>query len=205
MRPATAAIKAQVCLATNPTALLWKLKIAPTTLPIIASSASTAFPASLLTGLASLSSPFFRVPSSFSVEAEPPVPPPPKTPVYASAMVEMVIDRAVKIENIIPCSRKRVQILSDNSVSFSDNSTPSASSFPGNSTPSTSSSTGNSAPSTSSSTSSSAVGSNGAYCGVGVVAVAGLIGICVYFAHNNKKKRQIIHEEPIKPKRRHML
>ena len=159
-----------------------------------------------MSGLVSLSSPFFRVPSSFSVEAEPPVPPPPKTPVYASAMVEMVIDRVVKIENIvIPCSRKRVQILSDNSVSFSDNSTPSTSSFTGNSTPSTSSSTGNSAPSTSSSTSSSAVGSNRAYCGVGVVAVAGLIGVCVYFAHNNKKERQIIHEEPIKPKRRHML
>ena len=48
------------------------------------------------------------------------------------------------------------------------------------------------------------VQSNGAYIyGVGIPAVLA-IGICVLFTYN-KKAGQVIHEEPIKPKRRHML
>ena len=39
--------------------------------------------------------------------------------------------------------------------------------------------------------------------GVGILAVL-VIGVCVLFTYN-KKAGQVIHEEPIKPKRRHML
>ena len=109
-------------------------------------------------------------------------------------------------------ARMKKEILEDNqlptpsstssSSSSTSNSTPSTSS----STPSTSSSTGNSTPSTLSSTSSSAVGSNGAYIyGVGLLAILTIGGVCVFFTYNKKKERQIIHEEPIKPKQRHML
>ena len=109
-------------------------------------------------------------------------------------------------------ARMKKEILEDNqlstpsstssSSSSTSNSTPSTSS----STPSTSSSTGNSTPSTPSSTSSSAVGSNGAYIyGVGLLAILTIGGVCVFFTYNKKKERQIIHEEPTKPKRRHML
>ena len=48
------------------------------------------------------------------------------------------------------------------------------------------------------------VQSNGAYIyGVGILAVLA-IGVCVLFTYN-KKAGQVIHEERIKPKRRHML
>ena len=43
--------KAHVCSTTNPTTLHKKLKMAPTTLPMIAGNESTAFPASLLKAL----------------------------------------------------------------------------------------------------------------------------------------------------------
>ena len=104
------------CSVTNLTAFLKKLKIAPTTLPTIAGNASTIFPASLLSASASLPNHFFKIPSSFG--GEPPIPAsPPKTPVIASTIVEIVIERAVSIENIvIPCSRKRVRILSAKDV-----------------------------------------------------------------------------------------
>ena len=98
-------------------------------------------------------------------------------------------------------ARMKKEILEDNQLS-----TPSTSSSTNNSTPSTSSSTGNSTPSTPSSTSSSGVGLNGAYIyGVGLLAILTIGGVCVFFTYNKKKERQIIHEEPIKPKRRHML
>ena len=52
-------------------------------------------------------------PSSFGVEPPAP-PPPPKTPVMARTIVQIVIKRAVSIENIVmPCSNK-VRILSAN-------------------------------------------------------------------------------------------
>ena len=39
--------------------------------------------------------------------------------------------------------------------------------------------------------------------GVGILAVS-TIGVCVFFKYN-KKAGHVIHEQPIKPKRRHML
>ena len=96
--PATKTIKAHVCSATNPTVFPRKLKIAPTTLPTIAGNASTAFPASSLSAFASLCNHFFKTPSSFQ-------PSPLKTPVIARTIVEIVIERAVSIENMVmPCS-----------------------------------------------------------------------------------------------------
>ena len=53
--------KAYVCLATNPTALPKKLKIAPTKYPTIASNASTVFPARLLRASANSFNHFFKV------------------------------------------------------------------------------------------------------------------------------------------------
>ena len=107
--PATKTIKAHVCSG--------KLKIVPTTLPTIADNASTAFPASLLSAFANLSNHFFRIPSSFGGETPVPPAPPQKTPVITRTIVEIVIERAVSIENIvIPCSRKRVRILSANDL-----------------------------------------------------------------------------------------
>ena len=48
------------------------------------------------------------------------MPLPLKTPVIAKAVVEIIIERAVNIEDmVISCSRKRVQILSANDVSSS--------------------------------------------------------------------------------------
>ena len=116
IRPTIKTIKAHVCSATNPTALPRKLEIAPTTLPTIADNASTAFAASLLSAFASLSNHFFKIPSSF--HREPPVPPsPPKTPVIARKVVEIVIERAVSIENMVmTCSRNRERILSAKDV-----------------------------------------------------------------------------------------
>ena len=82
------------------------------TLTMIAGNASTVFHAMILNAFASLSNNLFKTTSSF--DGEPFPPPPPKTPVIASAIVEMVIERAVRIENmVIPCSRNKAQILSD--------------------------------------------------------------------------------------------
>ena len=108
MSPATKTIKSHVCSATSPTAFPRKLKIAPTTLPTIAGNASMAFPVSLLSASANLSNHFFKVPLPFA--GEPPVPLlPPKTPVIGRTIVEMVIERAVRIENMVmPCSRNKV-------------------------------------------------------------------------------------------------
>ena len=105
-----------MCLATNPTAFPRKLKIVPTALPAIASNASTAFPESLLSVSASLSSHFFEIPSYFG--GEPLVPLlPPKTPVTARTIVEILIKRAVSIENLVmTCPEKRVRILSANDI-----------------------------------------------------------------------------------------
>ena len=97
-----------------------KLKIAPTTLHTLAGNASTTFPASLLSAFANLSNHFLNTPSSFGVEPPVPLPPPPKTPAIASTIIEIVIERAVSIENIvIPCSENKVQILSANDVFLS--------------------------------------------------------------------------------------
>ena len=117
--PATKSIKAHVCSATNPTDFPRKLKIAPTTLPTIAGDASTAFPASLLSVSAILPRHLFKIPSSFG--GEPPVPlPPPKVPVIARKIVEIVIERTVSIENtFMPCSLNKVRILSANDVFLS--------------------------------------------------------------------------------------
>ena len=77
---------------------------------------STAFLANLLSAFASLSNHFFKAPPFFG--GEPPVPLPlPKTPVIASTIVEIVIERAVIIEYmVIPYSRKRVRVLSAKDV-----------------------------------------------------------------------------------------
>ena len=104
----TKTIRAHVCSATNPTAFPRELKIAPTTLPTIAANASTAFPASLLSASANLSNHFFKTPSSFGGEPPVPLPPPPKTPVMTRTTVEIVIERAVSIENSYTCSRNKV-------------------------------------------------------------------------------------------------
>ena len=102
--------------ATSSTVFPRKLKIAPTTLPAIAGNTSTAFLASLSSAFASLSNHFFKTPSSSG--GEPPVPPPPpKTPMMANTIVEIVIEKAVTIENMVmPCSRNKVRILSANDV-----------------------------------------------------------------------------------------
>ena len=71
---------------------------------------------------ASLCNNFFKAPSlSFDGETGPPAPlPPPKLPVMARAIVKIVIEKAVSIENmVIPCSRNRVQILSAKDVFLS--------------------------------------------------------------------------------------
>ena len=117
--PATKTIKAHVCLATNPTAFLRKLRIPPTTLPTMAGNASAAFPASLLSAFANLYNHFFKTPSFFG--GEPPASPPlPKTPVMARTIIEIVIEKAVSIENIVmPCSRNKVRIPSVRDVSLS--------------------------------------------------------------------------------------
>ena len=119
MSPTTKTIKAHVCSATNPTAFPKKLKIAPTTLPTMVGNVSAVFPASLLRASNSLSNHFFKVLLSF--DAEPPAPQrPPKTFVMPRIIVEIVMDRAVSIENMVmPCSRNKVQILSAKDASLS--------------------------------------------------------------------------------------
>ena len=119
MSPAIERIKVHVCSATNPMTFPRKLKIAPTILPTMAGNASAAFPASLLSASASLSSHFFKVTLSF--HGVPPVPAvPPKTPVMAGTIVAMVIEKAVSTENIVtPCSLNKVRILSAKDASLS--------------------------------------------------------------------------------------
>ena len=92
--------------------MLKKLKMAPKALPTIAGNASTAFPAGLFRASASLFNHLFKTPLSF--DGEPPAPPPsPKTPVIASTMVQIVIERAVSTEKMVmPCSRNKVRIFS---------------------------------------------------------------------------------------------
>ena len=97
-----------------------KLKITPTTLPAIPGNTSTAFPTSLLSASANLSNHFFKIPLSFGVEPHVPPPPPSKAPVIARAIVEIVIEKVVSIENIvITCSRNKERILSANNVFLS--------------------------------------------------------------------------------------
>ena len=92
--------------------MLKKLKMAPTALPPIARNASTAFPAGLFSASASLFNHLFKTLLSF--DGGPPTPPPsPKTPVIASTMVQIVIERAVSTEKMVmPCSRHKVRIFS---------------------------------------------------------------------------------------------
>ena len=71
--------------------------MAPTTLPTIAGNASAAFLASLLNASGNLSNHFFK--ASLSFDGEPPVPPP-KIPVMASTIVEMVIERGQSVLKI---------------------------------------------------------------------------------------------------------
>ena len=95
---------AHVCSATNSMAFPRKLKTAPTALSTITDNASTACPVSLLSASANLS----NHPLSFSEEPHAPLLLP-KAPVMARTIVEIVIERAASIENIVmPCSRKRV-------------------------------------------------------------------------------------------------
>ena len=119
MSPTTKTIKAHVCSATNPTAFPRKLKIAPTTLPTMVGNVSAVFPASLLRASNSLSNHFFKILLSF--DAEPPAPRRlPKTLVMPRIIVEIVMDRAVSIENMVmPCSRNKVRILSAKDASLS--------------------------------------------------------------------------------------
>ena len=96
-----------------------KLKIAPKTLSTIAGNASMAFLGSLFRASANLSNHFFKAPSSFG--KEPPVPlSSPNAPVIARAIVEIVIEREVKIENMVmPCPLNKVRILSVKDVFLS--------------------------------------------------------------------------------------
>ena len=110
-------IKADICSATNPTALPRKLKIAPTTLPTIA-----AFLVSLLIAFASFVNHFFKALSSFGRGNPEAVglTPPPTTHVIARAIVEMIIERDESIDIIlILCSRNRIWIRSAKDLSSS--------------------------------------------------------------------------------------
>ena len=85
----------------------------------MAGNASAAFATSLLRASTSLSNHFFNVPLS---DREPPAPllPPPKTPVMSRTIVEIGIDRAVSIKNmVLPCSLNKARILSNRDVSLS--------------------------------------------------------------------------------------
>ena len=68
----------------------------------------------------------------------------------------------------------------------------------------TTSATSNASNETTGTNSTATTRSNDTYVyGVDILAVLA-IGVCVFFAYN-KKAGQVIHEQPIKPKRRHML
>ena len=98
-----------------------KLKIAPTTLPTIAGNVSTASLASLFSASASLFNNLFKTPSFF--DGEPPTTPPTpsqESPVRASTIVEIVIERAVNTENMVmSCSQNKIRILFANEVFLS--------------------------------------------------------------------------------------
>ena len=119
--PATKTIKTHVCSATNPMALTRKLKMASTTLPTIAGNASAASPASVLSASANLSNHFLKPLHLFDEEPLPPPPPPsPKAPAMARKIVEIVTERAVRIEYIVmPCSWNKVRIFSAKDVFLS--------------------------------------------------------------------------------------
>ena len=120
---ATQTIRARGCSEANPIVLPRNLKIAPTTLPTIADNASTALPASLLRVSTTLFNHFSKAPLSFggdNAETARYPPPPPRTPVIASTIVDMVIERAVSIDTIAkPCSQDKVQMCSTKDLSSS--------------------------------------------------------------------------------------
>ena len=119
MSPATKTMIAHVFSATNPTALPRKLSMAPTILPTMTVNASIVFPSNIIRASASLSNHFFRVPLPDEEPLVPPLPPP-KTPSMARAIVALVMDKAVSIENmVIPCSLNSVRILSPKDASLS--------------------------------------------------------------------------------------
>ena len=85
----------------------------------MAGNASTVFPASLLSPFASLSNHFLKTPLLFRGEPTASLPPP-KTPVIERTIVEIVIERAVIIENMVmPGSLNRTRILSAKDTSLS--------------------------------------------------------------------------------------
>ena len=119
MSPATKTVKAHVCSANNPAALPRRLRIAATTLPMIAGNASMAFPPSLSSVFANLSNHFFRIPLSFGRKL-PASLPPPKSPTIESIIVAIPAKRAERVEIIITiCSRIKIRILSGKGVFLS--------------------------------------------------------------------------------------
>ena len=97
INPATETIKANVCSATNPMALPKRIKIAPTTLSMIAANSSTAFPASLLSVSANLSNHLFKAPLSFAEEISSSPSPAPKSPMAESTIVVIPVTIAVSV------------------------------------------------------------------------------------------------------------
>ena len=82
-----------------------ELKIAPTT---------------LLRASTSLFDHFFKTPLLFGDPEAEGSSSPPKTPVIETAIVNMIIERAVSIDSIvIPCSRNKIQTLSAKDASLS--------------------------------------------------------------------------------------
>ena len=105
----------------NPTAFSRKLKIAPTTLPVMASNASTAFLASILSPSANLSGtfPYLQSLLIFRWRASCPLPPP-KSPMTESTIAAIPTKRAVNVKIIVTtCSRIKVRILSGKGVFLS--------------------------------------------------------------------------------------
>ena len=80
----------------------------------MADNAAMTFPGSLLSASANLPNHLFKGPLPFGGEPlVPPPPTPPKTPVIERKVVEIVIERAVIIENmVILCLPNKVRILS---------------------------------------------------------------------------------------------
>ena len=112
-------MKAHVRSATNPTAFPRKLKIAPTTLPIMARNTSAAFPASLLSVSANLPDHFFRPSLSFGGGLPTPSPSP-KSHMIESTIFAIPAKRAESVEIIvIICSRIKIRTLSGKDVSLS--------------------------------------------------------------------------------------
>ena len=104
MNATTKTMKSHVSSTANPTVLSRKLKIALTTLPVIASNASKTFLESLSRTSTSLLSHFFKDASSFDEdgpEAAGPTPSLQKKPVTVSTSVEVVIERVASIGTIV--------------------------------------------------------------------------------------------------------